>query len=73
MVVYKCSGDDDSDEDDGNNNKGFRIFFNAFQCIGGLGLLLILIAALTRRIHRFMTWMNFCFAWIISSISYLLL
>lgn len=51
----------------------FVAFFIACQALGGLGLLVILVTALSQRIRRYATWLNFCAAWILSCVSYLLL
>ncbi|KAL4267602.1 G-protein coupled receptors family 3 profile domain-containing protein [Pleurotus pulmonarius] len=52
-------------------------FIHAFvglQATGAIGLCIILLTALSsKRIQRDLTWYNFCIAWIISCISYLLL
>ncbi|PIL35263.1 hypothetical protein GSI_01988 [Ganoderma sinense ZZ0214-1] len=50
-----------------------RIFI-AFQAIGGIGLLAVLLTViLAPRVYRHFTWLNFCITWLIYCISYLLL
>nr|VWP01836.1 Cytochrome P450 monooxygenase BOT1 (EC (Botrydial biosynthesis cluster protein 1) (Calcineurin-dependent protein 5) [Ganoderma boninense] len=50
-----------------------RIFV-AFQAIGGIGLLAVLLTVvLAPKVYRHFTWLNFCITWLIYCISYLLL
>ncbi len=61
--------------DDTSENNEFQLgLFLAFQIVGGLGNIVMLITALvSRRVVRHSTWINFCFTWIIYSLSYTLL
>ncbi|CAL1717348.1 unnamed protein product [Somion occarium] len=48
--------------------------FLAFQFIGGIGNIAMLLTAIfSRRVIRHSTWLNFCVTWVIFSISYTLL
>jgi hypothetical protein len=53
---------------------GLPIAFDTLQALGGLGnIALVLTVAWSKDVKRHHTWLNLCCAWIISSLSYLLL
>lgn len=55
------------------NNHTLTVFI-AVQLTGGLAnLLLLLTAALSKRIHRETTWLSSCVCWIVFAFSYSLL
>ncbi|KII93333.1 hypothetical protein PLICRDRAFT_121707 [Plicaturopsis crispa FD-325 SS-3] len=48
--------------------------FIALQCIGGGGILIILLGVLcSRGCHRLSTWVSLCLSWVLSTLSYTLL
>lgn len=55
-------------------NKAGVFAFVALNLAGGVGLVLVLItAALSRKVKRTPTWYSFCFSWIFYAVSYSLL
>lgn len=64
-------------QDDGSHphpSEAGVLAFVALNLAGGVGLVLVLItAALSRKVKRNPTWYSFCFSWVFYAVSYSLL